>query len=118
MKVSNAFPRYSILMMCINATIGYGLMRRLIVCLAELVLREGAIMRMLVSHSDAVSATPCFVGFLGQNRFLTIFGLLQMHVREATVMIIKYCSTVISDSSEPALHLSDESQNWGLELIY
>ena len=87
-------------------------------CLAELVLREAAIIRMVVSDSDAVSATPCFVGFLGQNRFLAVCGLLRMHIREVTVIINKYCSTVISDSREPALHLSDKSQNWGLELIY
>ena len=118
MKVSNVFLRYSILMMCINATIGYGLMQGFRDCLAELVLCEAAIIRMVVSDSDAVSATPCFVGFLGQNRFLTVCGLLHMHVREATVMINEYCSTVISDLSDPSLHLSDESQNWGLELIY
>ena len=107
MKVSNAFLRYSILMMCINATIGYGLMREFRDCLAELVLREAAIIRMVVSDSDAVSVTPCFVGFLVQNCFLTVCGLLHMHVREATVMINKYCSTVISESIEPALHMSD-----------
>ena len=112
LKVSNVFLCYYILMICINATIGYGLMRGFRDCLEELVLREAAIIRKVVSDSDAVSATPCFVGFLGQNRFLTVCGLLHMHVREATVIINKYCSTVISDSSEPALHLSDESQNW------
>ena len=87
-------------------------------CLTEIVLRKAAVIRMVVSDSEAVSATPCFVGFLGQNRFLTVCGLLHMYVREATVMINKYCSTVISDSSEPDLHMSDESQNWGLEMIY
>ena len=105
-------------MMRINATIGYGLMRGFRDYLAELVIREAAIIRMLVSNSDVLSATPCFVGSLGQQLFLTVCGLLHMHVREATVTINKYCSTVISDSSEPALHLSEESQNWGLELIY
>ena len=80
MKVLNAFLRYSILMMCMNAKIGYGLMRGFRDCLAEIVLRETAIIRMVVSESDAVSATPCFVGFLGQNRFLTVCGLLYMHV--------------------------------------
>ena len=87
-------------------------------CLAELVLREASIIRMVVSESDALSTTPCFVGFLGQNRFLTVCGLLHMHVQEATVTIEEYCSTIISDSSETALHISNESQNWGLELIY
>ena len=58
-------------------------------CLAELVLREAAIIIMLVSDSDAVSATPCFAGFIGQNRFLAVRGLLHMHVREATVIINK-----------------------------
>ena len=86
--------------------------------LEELVLREAAIIRKVVSDSDVVSATPCFVGFLGQNRFLTICGILHMHVREATIMINEYCRTVISDSSEPALNMSDKYQNWGLELIY
>ena len=118
MKVSNAFLRYSILMMCINDAIGYGLMQGFRDCLVELVLCEAAIIRMVVSDSDAISATPCFVGFLGQNRFLIVCGLLHMNLREATVMINKYCSTVISDSSEPSLYLSDESQNCGLELIY
>ena len=94
-------------MMCINATIEYGFMQGLRDCLAELVLREAAIIRTVVSDSDAVSATPCFVGFLGQNRFLAVCGILHMHVREATMMINEYCSTVISDSSDPALHLSD-----------
>ena len=83
-------------------------------CLVELVLREAAIIRMLVSDSDTVSVTPCFVGFLGQNRFLVVCGLLHMHVREATVMINKYCSTVISESSEPAPHLSDKSKKLGI----
>ena len=104
--------------MYINATIGYGLMQGFRDCLAELVLCEAAIIRIVVSDSDAVSVTPCFVGFLGQNRFLAVCGLLHMHVREVTVMINKYCSTVISDSSEPSLHLSEEYQNWELELIY
>ena len=118
MKVSNAFLRYSILMMCINDAIGYGLMQGFRDCLAELVLREEAIIRMLVSDSDTVSVTPCFLGFLCQDRFLTVCGLLHIYVRDTTVMINKYCSTVISDSSEPSLYLSDESQNCGLELIY
>ena len=87
-------------------------------CLTEIVLRKAAVIRMVVSDSEAVSATPSFIGFLGQNRFITVCGLLHMHVREATVMINEYCSTVISYSSEPALHLSHESQNWGLKLIY
>ena len=82
-------------------------------CLGELFLREASIIRMVVSDSDDVSATPRFVGFIGQNRFLTICGLLHMHVQEATVMIKKYCSTVISDLSEPALHLSDKSKIGG-----
>ena len=112
------FLCYSILMICINATIGYGLMRGFRDCLAELVLRESAIIRMAVSDSDIVSATPCFLGFLGQNCFLTICGLLHMQVQEATVMLNEYCSTFISDSSDQALHLSNESQNLGLELIY
>ena len=87
-------------------------------CLAELVIREAAIIKIVVSDSDAVSMTPRFIGFLGQNRFLTVCEILHMNVLEATILINKYCSTVISDSSEPSLNLSDESQNWGLELIY
>ena len=105
-------------MMCINATIGYSLIRGFRGCLAEIVLRKAAIIRMVVSDSDAVSATSCFVGFISQNRFLDVCGLLHMHVLEAAVIINKYCSTVISDSSDPALCLSNKSQNWGLELIY
>ena len=96
MKFSNVFLRYSILMMCINATIGYGLMREFRDCLADLVLREAASIRMVVSDSNAVSLTLCFVVFLGQYRFLTVCGILHMHVREAIVMINEYCSTVIS----------------------
>ena len=74
-------------MMCINATIEYGLMRGFRDYLAKLVLREAAIIRIVVSDSYAVSATPYFIGFLGQNRFLAVCGLLYMHVQEATVMI-------------------------------
>ena len=96
MKVSNAYIRYSILILCINATIGYGLMQGFRYCLAELVIREAAIIRMVVSDSNAVSLTLCFVVFLGQYRFLTVCGILHMHVREAIVMINEYCSTVIS----------------------
>jgi hypothetical protein len=77
--------------------------------LHEEILRESAIVSVIMEDLDSVRASKPFEGALGFNRFITRSGLLVVDIAPPTVVVDKDGCTCVASLGWLAFQLSNEA---------